>query len=190
MFLSLTSTVKLRPNFSDSTFAFVLKDVPGMHWTSSRWRFTTRMKESLTCASSALSSSSCRRLFLWHIPGDAPPPSLFLLSYFSPCLLLSHSHTHTHTTEACLSFLRVPCLKTSSSLLLRLSKSMETHHRGEDVCEIPWASGAGQMHNNILLLVPHGGFLPTRYHYNTRAEACNKRNYNPTFWGNTLSCLH
>lgn len=39
---------KTQPNFNDSNLAFVLKHTEGMHWISSRFRFTVRMKERLT----------------------------------------------------------------------------------------------------------------------------------------------
>lgn len=146
------------PHFGDSNLAFVLKHRRGMRWTSSRFRFTVRMKDGLSVLSMQASSSGCS-LLVWHIPEPAPSStvlcvaSLFFLAFPYTAIL------HRHVSKC----LRVPCLKSSSSLLLRLSKSPKTHRRGEDVCEIPWASRTGLKHNSTPLHFPRGDFSPHTY---------------------------
>lgn len=70
--------------------------------------------------------------------------------------------------------LGVPCLKSSSSLLLSLSESAETHHRGEDVCEIPGATSAGLKHNSLSSPSVRRLFLPGCWNALAAAQnSCN-----------------
>lgn len=89
---------KAQPNFNDSNLPFVLKHRHGLHWTSSRFRFTVRMKESLSVFSMQ-SFSSGYSLLVWHIPEPFFHCPLCCLSIFLPvsCFL------YTYTAQACAS---------------------------------------------------------------------------------------
>lgn len=124
---------KTRDNFNDSTFCFCFKTTQkGMYWTLSRFRFTVGVKETLTYSVSLWSHLEVAAAFPLDIFLSLLSPSLFCLSVLPP---VSCFHVHIYNTgmSKCL---RVPCLKSSSSLLPRLSERAETHRRSEDVCEI------------------------------------------------------